>query len=150
MSKVEISKRGESSRPTAPNRLFVLDASGGRIFTVNPDGSNQINIVTNCRLPDGVALDVEAGHMYWTNMGVPYLNDGSIERADLDGKNRKVIVSEGRTFTPKQLHLDKKNGKLYWSDRGGNARHARERRRLEYRNTCGHKRGGRTPRTKTS
>jgi hypothetical protein len=119
MSKVEISKRGASSRPVAANRLFVLDASGGRIFTVNPDGSNQINIVTNCRLPDGVALEVEAGHMYWTNMGVPYLNDGSIERADLDGKNRKVIVSEGKTFTPKQLHLDKKNRKLYWSDREG-------------------------------
>ena len=101
------------------SRLFVLDASGGRIFTVNPDGSNQINIVTNCRLPDGVALDVEAGHMYWTNMGIPYLDEGSLERADLDGKNRKVIVPEGRTFTPKQLHLDKKNGKLYWCDREG-------------------------------
>jgi hypothetical protein len=119
MPKVENLKRVVSSRPTTVNRLFVLDASGGRIFTVNPDGSNQTNIVTNCRLPDGVALDVEAGHIYWTNMGVPYLDDGSIERADLDGKNRKLIVPEGETFTPKQLHLDKKNGKLYWCDREG-------------------------------
>jgi hypothetical protein len=30
-----------------------------------------------------------------------------------------MIVPEGGTFTPKQLHLDKKNGKLYWSDREG-------------------------------
>jgi hypothetical protein len=52
-------------------------------------------------------------------MGVPNLNDGSIERSDLDGQNRKMIVPEGSTFTPKQLHLDKKNGKLYWSDREG-------------------------------
>ena len=52
-------------------------------------------------------------------MGVPNLNDGSIERADLDGNNRKVIVPEGATFTPKQIHLDKKNGKLYWCDREG-------------------------------
>ena len=28
------------------------------------------------------------GHIYWTNMGVPNLNDGSIERVDLDGRNR--------------------------------------------------------------
>jgi hypothetical protein len=52
-------------------------------------------------------------------MGVPNLNDGSIERADLDGQNRKVIVPVGSTFTPKQLHLDKKNDKLYWADREG-------------------------------
>jgi hypothetical protein len=52
-------------------------------------------------------------------MGVPNLNDGSIERADLDGQNRTIIVPQGGTFTPKQLYLDKKNGKLYWSDREG-------------------------------
>jgi hypothetical protein len=52
-------------------------------------------------------------------MGVPNLNDGTIERADLDGRNRRMIVPKGGTFTPKQLHLDKKNGKLYWSDREG-------------------------------
>ena len=29
------------------------------------------------------------------------------------------IVPPGGTFTPKQLQLDKKNGKLYWCDREG-------------------------------
>jgi hypothetical protein len=38
-----------------------------------------------------VAVDVEAGHVYWTNMGIPSVNDGSIERADLDGSNRVTI-----------------------------------------------------------
>jgi hypothetical protein len=52
-------------------------------------------------------------------MGIPNVNDGSIERADLDGQNRTMIVPPGGTFTPKQIHLDKKNGKLYWSDREG-------------------------------
>jgi hypothetical protein len=52
-------------------------------------------------------------------MGVPSLNDGSIERADIGGRNRKTIVPQGATFTPKQLHLEKKPGKLYWSDREG-------------------------------
>src|SRR5262249_29835790 len=30
-----------------------------------------------------------------------------------------TIVPEGGTFTPKQLHLEKASGKLYWSDREG-------------------------------
>ena len=100
-------------------RLFVLDLSGGRIFSLNPDGSDSKTLVTGCRLPDGLAIDVAAGHIYWTNMGVPHENDGSIERADLDGRNRRFIIPEGGTFTPKQLHLEKQGGKLYWSDREG-------------------------------
>jgi hypothetical protein len=100
-------------------RLFVLEASGNRVLSMNPDGSDRKVIVTDCRLPDGIAVDVEAGHIYWTNMGVPNRNDGAIERADFDGRNRKTIVPRGRTFTPKQLQLDKLNGKLYWCDREG-------------------------------
>jgi hypothetical protein len=76
-------------------------------------------IASEGHLPDGVVVDVEAGHVYWTNMGVPNLNDGSIERADIDGKNRRYIVPVGGTHTPKQLHLDKANSKLYWCDREG-------------------------------
>ena len=50
---------------------------------------------------------------------IPNRNDGSIERADLDGQNRVTIIGEGKTFTPKQLHLEKKSRKLYWCDREG-------------------------------
>ena len=100
-------------------RLFVLELNAGRIHSMNTDGSDRKTLVTDCRLPDGVAVDVEAGHIYWTNMGVPDLNDGSIERADLDGKKRQIIVAQGATHTPKQMILDKKDGKLYWCDREG-------------------------------
>jgi hypothetical protein len=100
-------------------RLFVLDASGGRVFSMNPDGSDSKTLVTGCRIPDGIALDLEKGHLYWTDMGVPNRNDGKIERADLDGRNRTTIIPEGATFTPKQIHLDSRNRKLYWSDREG-------------------------------
>jgi hypothetical protein len=108
-----------SDREHAVGRLFVLELSGGRIHSMDPDGSNGKVIVADCRLPDGIVVDVEAGHIYWTNMGVPNLNDGTIERANLDGGNRKVIIPQGVTFTPKQLHLEKRSGKLYWSDREG-------------------------------
>jgi DNA-binding beta-propeller fold protein YncE len=105
--------------PTS-GRLFFLDPSGNRVVSVNPDGSDLKTIVNQGpRIPDGIVVDAQAGHIYWTNMGSPKANDGSIERADLDGGNLTTIVPEGGTFTPKQLQLDKKNGKLYWSDREG-------------------------------
>ena len=66
-----------------------------------------------------IVVDVEAGYIYWTNMGNPKANDGSIDRADLDGGNVTTIIPEGGTFTPKQMQLDKKNGKIYWCDREG-------------------------------
>jgi DNA-binding beta-propeller fold protein YncE len=103
----------------AIGRLFVLEASGNRVLSLNPDGSDRKVIVHECRLPDGIAVDVARGHIYWTNMGVPNRNDGSIERADLDGRNRTTIVPQGRTFTPKQLKIEQKSGKLYWCDREG-------------------------------
>src|SRR5215475_9816763 len=115
----ESATRPRSSHTTRLGRLFFLEVSGNRIHSMNTDGSDHRIVVADCRLPDGIVVDAEAGHIYWTNMGVPRLNDGSIERADLDGGNRKVIVPEGGTHTPKQLHLDKERGKLYWCDREG-------------------------------
>ena len=46
-------------------------------------------------------------------------DDGAVERADLDGSNVKFVVPPGGTFTPKQLKVDARHGKLYWSDREG-------------------------------
>src|SRR5258708_12638229 len=110
------SKRPAVRKAVVP-RLFFLDASGGRIVSVNPDGSDKKVIVTAAGpIPDGIVVDAEAGHIYWTNMGNPIKNDGSIERVNLDGKNRTTIIPEGETFTPKQLHLEKETANLYSSD----------------------------------
>ena len=112
--------RAQSGIKRTAGRLFFLDLGGGRIFSANPDGTDLKVIVNEGRkLPDGVVVDVAADHIYWTNMGNPSANDGSIERSDLDGGNITIIIPPGGTFTPKQLQLDKKNGKLYWCDREG-------------------------------
>ena len=110
----------EAKNAPTSGRLFFLDLSGGRILSANPDGSNLKTIINEGRkLPDGLALDLAAGHIYWTNMGDPKRNDGSIMRSDLNGKNMITIIPPGGTFTPKQLQLEKRSGKLYWSDREG-------------------------------
>jgi hypothetical protein len=100
-------------------KLFYLELSAGHIYSMNTDGLDRQLIAADCHLPDGIAVDVEKRHIYWTNMGVPNLDDGSIERVDIDGKNRITVIPAGVTHTPKQLHLDKANRKLYWADREG-------------------------------
>jgi hypothetical protein len=112
-------RRTDSENKVRTARLFVLDIAVGRILSLNPDGSDKQVIVTDCPKPDGIAVDKQMGHIYWTNMGEFKQDDGSIERVELDGKNRTTIVPKGETFTPKQLALDRKNRKLYWSDREG-------------------------------
>jgi DNA-binding beta-propeller fold protein YncE len=101
-------------------RIFFLDLGAGRVLSANPDGSDLQTLVNEGRkLPDGLAADVAAGHLYWTNMGNPKANDGSIFRSGLNGRNMTTIIAPGDTFTPKQLQIDKPNGKLYWCDREG-------------------------------
>jgi DNA-binding beta-propeller fold protein YncE len=110
----------EANKSTTSGRLFFLDLGAGRVLSANPDGSNLKTIVNEGkRFPDGLVVDAEAGHLYWTNMGNPKKNDGTIFRSDLDGKNIVTIVPPGGTFTPKQLQLEKQSGKLYWADREG-------------------------------
>ena len=110
----------KTASKTKTARLFFLSASSGEVFSANPDGSDlKVLVAEGRRLPDGIVVDTEAGHLYWTNMGIPTANDGSIERANLDGSNVTHVVPPGGTFTPKQLQLDEKNRKLYWCDREG-------------------------------
>src|SRR5260370_214427 len=82
--------KSETVKVVAANtvgRLYFLDLAAGRILTSNPDGSDLKTIVSEGRkLPDGIVVDLLGGHIYWTNMGNPSGNDGSIDRADFDGK----------------------------------------------------------------
>lgn len=111
-------------------RLYILDAGfsegtpyQGRILSCLTDGTDQQTVIDNIpTLPDGIAIDRQDGHMYWTNMGTSFkTNSGSIERAKLDGSDRAVIVPPGTVgvFTPKQITIATRTRKLYWCDREG-------------------------------
>lgn len=101
-------------------RIFFLETSNGRVLSANADGSDLTTVVVEGgKIPDGLAIDVAAGRLYWTNMGDPEANDGSILSSDLDGSRLITIVPTGATFTAKQLQIEKDTGKLYWCDREG-------------------------------
>jgi hypothetical protein len=121
VSTITLGSTGATRRePALGGRLFFLDLASGRVLSANPDGTGLTTLIEEGRkLPDGLAVDIGAGHLYWTNMGKPKVNDGSILRSDLDGMNLTTIVPPGGTFTPKQLQIEKSTGKLYWCDREG-------------------------------
>ena len=138
MTKLKSSESARASGDRAAlGRLFVLELSGNRVFSVNPDGSDRKVIVHECRMPDGIAVDVEGGHIYWTNMGVPNLNDGSIERADLDGRNRQTIVPPGRHVHAETAPARQAKRQAVLVRPRRDARHAREPRRVGDGNSRG-------------
>jgi hypothetical protein len=107
-----------ASRETG--RIFFLDLRGGRVLSATPDGGDlKVLATSQGRSPDGIDVDEAAGHVYWSTMGRAAANDGTIERVDIDGRNHTVLVAPGGLHTGKQMRLDKKNRKIYWSDREG-------------------------------
>jgi hypothetical protein len=110
---------GGAGVPNGALTVFYLDVGGRVMATDVADPEARVVVADAGQGPDGIAVDVERGHVYWTGMGVPANDDGFIRRSNLDGSNVVTIVPAGGTYTPKQLKLDAEHGKLYWSDREG-------------------------------
>ncbi|KAH8347138.1 hypothetical protein KR059_005777, partial [Drosophila kikkawai] len=62
--------------------------------------------------PDGVAVDVCRRKLYWTNSNITH---PSVERIDLDGSNRTVIISTNIDM-PKGIVVDQLSDRLFWID----------------------------------
>jgi hypothetical protein len=113
-------------------KLYVLQARPPAIIGLCADGTHEVVLANLTRTPDGIKVDAESAVVYWTNMGTGIHlidgdpasgalppNDGTIERANLDGSAHEVLVASGLAGTPKELVLDKESGHLYWCDREG-------------------------------
>ena len=100
---------------------LALDIAEGKIYWIqgclvraNLDGSNieELSFNGDSIIP-GIALDLVRGKVYWTDIG-------AIERADLDGKNREIVVgSYLNNVDLYDLALDVDGGKIYWTDSKG-------------------------------
>ncbi len=86
---------------------------GGKIWRADIDGTNdEVLLDTNIVDPQGIALDVAAGKMYWTDS-----RTDKIQRANLDGSEVEDLVTQGLS-NPEGIALDVAAGKMYWTDFG--------------------------------
>ncbi|KAI1748292.1 3-hydroxyacyl-CoA dehydrogenase [Xylaria castorea] len=96
----------------------------GEVLSLTAEDKNArpARLIGKLSSPDGVDVDslTNPTRMYWTNMGYPTQNDGSIQSANLDGSDIKYVLKPGTgAHTPKQMVIDQEARKLYCCDREG-------------------------------
>ncbi|XP_048480934.1 low-density lipoprotein receptor-related protein 4 [Plutella xylostella] len=107
------------------DKLYWTDAGTNRIEVANTDGTMRTLLAwDHIDKPRDIVVDPKGGVMYWSDWG----ENPCIERADMDGGNRKRIIVGAMTW-PNGLALDLGNNRIYWTD-GGN-------RTIEYANLDG-------------
>lgn len=100
----------------------MFDPGSKSIITLNTDGTDRRTLVRNrSHVPDGVVVDPEHRHIYWTERGETEgdKNTGCTMRADLDGTNITTLVPIGTIRTPKQITINVAQERLWWCDREG-------------------------------
>ena len=114
----------------AGGKMYWTDASVDSIRRANLDGSD-IELVIDTRAiggqllegpattPRDVALDLTSDppKMYWVDAGRANLEEGKIQRANLDGSSPEALVTTG-LVNPQSIALDVAAGKMYWTDSG--------------------------------
>ncbi|XP_038075261.1 low-density lipoprotein receptor-related protein 6-like isoform X3 [Patiria miniata] len=87
-----------------------------RISRAHLNGSSQMIVVDQLHLPDGLALDVEARMMYWTDGIIGYIG-----RVRMDGTGGRETIVDGLD-KPRTIIIDHENGFIYWTDWGNSSK----------------------------
>jgi DNA-binding beta-propeller fold protein YncE len=115
--------------------IYWSDREGMRVMRARLDGSDITTLIQTGEGDDdrkdetkhcvGIAVDVEHGHIYWTQKGPANGGKGRIFRAPIDlpsnthPANRNDIQLLFKNLPePIDLEIDLINANLYWTDRG--------------------------------
>jgi len=104
-----------SAPASGPQLYFLAQGSPGRIARISPDGGPVTTVLSGLdHAPDGIAVDKEAGFIYFSNM-----RPGSVQRVKLDGTGLTTLVSGFKVGKQLVLVQEGSEKKLYWADREG-------------------------------
>ncbi|XP_022081167.1 low-density lipoprotein receptor-related protein 4-like [Acanthaster planci] len=93
------------------------DGTVGKLSRAHLNGSNQMTVLDDrIRHAFGLALDVEAGLVYWTDESL-----GQVGRVRMDGTGTKETIIENLD-RPRGIAIDHSRGYIYWTDVGNNPR----------------------------
>ncbi|KAE8334728.1 hypothetical protein BDV24DRAFT_156629 [Aspergillus arachidicola] len=127
----KIKRQGEAKPDNlAAPTIYLLDLGfgegihtdfihAGRVIVASADGSYSRTLLDHLEMPDGIDISLSRGRIFWTQMGIPSKNNGSVQSANLDGSDIREIIPRGQVHTPKQLAIDHVNEKIYFCDREG-------------------------------
>jgi len=82
--------------------------AGGKIQRSNFDGTEVEDAITGLSEPEEVAVNFEAGKIYWADHGT-----SKIQRANLDGSSVEDIVTGVESWS---IAIDADAGKIYWTE----------------------------------
>ncbi|XP_022088890.1 low-density lipoprotein receptor-related protein 4-like [Acanthaster planci] len=99
--------------------MYWTDEATDLIEKATMDGQDR-SIVLNLKnesidevKPRAIVIDTTHGHLYWTDWG----SAPKIERANIDGSSRTVLVDTGLQL-PNGVALDLEGNRMYWCDAG--------------------------------
>ena len=93
------------------NKLYWGEQSLAQIGSANLDGSNAAPLIST-PFHSGLEVDAVNGKLYWSTSITA--EEGEILRANLDGSNVEIVVTE--IDKPADIALDIAGGKIYWTD----------------------------------
>ena len=120
-----------ASSPSPEPTLYLLDFGTshdpynplhkGRLIRASPTGNPASfhPILDDLYLPDSIDVDEGGERLYFTCMGIPGAQDGSVHSCNYDGSDLRDVLSKGVLNTPKQIVVDSKDGWIYLCDREG-------------------------------
>ncbi|XP_059144487.1 low-density lipoprotein receptor-related protein 4-like [Physella acuta] len=93
-------------------KIYWTDDGHNLIQVSNLDGSmRSVLLYEDLDKPRAIALHYDKGYMFWTDWG----KYARIERADMNGNNRVVIISDGIVW-PNGLTIDRPTQRIIWAD----------------------------------
>ncbi|XP_037813746.1 protein cueball [Lucilia sericata] len=96
--------------------VYWVDQLNRKIHFISIDAQENdlpktlLDFTTEESVPDGIAIDICRRKIYWTNSN---FHNASIERMDLNGDNREVIVSKD-LYLPRGIVVDQLSDRIFW------------------------------------
>jgi len=95
-------------------KLYWVDTGLNTISVSNLDGSHQKTLIKGTEETElrAIAVYPEKGYLFWSVWG----DKGSIQRADLNGKNPTTILNSTNVKWVSSITVDHTIGRIFWAD----------------------------------